>query len=235
MPIARNQISSAQQTQLEALLRGGPTGARYSPLEHLRSGQSASAGHRSRAHFERLRDVRELGITMPDTVSIPPSRLAALARFADKAKVSVVERLPETRRWATLVAFIHTLEASAQDDALEVFEMLINEVFGDAQAEDRKARLRSLKDLDALAITLTEAMGLVVDLSIPDNALRSTVFDQTSREALVQTLHDIAQLVRPPDDVFYQSLEQQYARVRRFLPALLEHIHFAAGQADARS
>ncbi len=80
---------------------------------------------------------------MPNTVSIPSSRIAVLARFADKAKVSVVERLPESRRWATLVAFIHTLEASAQDDALEVFEMLLDEVFADAQAEDRKARLQS--------------------------------------------------------------------------------------------
>ena len=183
--------------------------------------------------LERLRAVRDLGIAIPDTAAIAPSRIAALARFADKAKVSVVDRLPESRRWATLVAFIHTLEASAQDDALEVFEMLVADVFGDAQAEDRKARLRSLKDLDALSITLTEAMGLVVDLSIPDDALRSAVFTQIPREALVQTLHDISQLVHPPDDVFYQALEQQYGRVRRFLPALLELIHFAAGQATS--
>ncbi len=182
--------------------------------------------------LERLRDVRELGITMPGTVSIPPSRIAVLARFADKAKVSVVERLPEARRWATLVAFIHTLEASAQDDALEVFEMLIGEVFGEALAEDRKARLRSLKDLDALAIKLSEAMTVVVDLSIPDTGLREALFNRFPRDSLVQTLTEIGTLVRPPDDVFYQSLDQQHGRVRGFLPALLTHIHFAAGQAD---
>ncbi len=226
-----SQLTSTQQTQLEALLQV-PPGTRYSPLERLRSGPVSVSGPSLVRALERLRAVRDLGITIPDTVSIPPSRIAALARFADKAKVSVVDRLPESRRWATLVAFIHTLEASAQDDALEVFEMLLDEVFGDAQAEDQKARLRSLKDLDALAITLTEAMGLVIDLSIPDEQLRSAVFTQIPREALVQTLADISQLVRPPDDVFYQSLEQQYGRVRRFLPALLEHIHFAAGQAD---
>jgi hypothetical protein len=169
---------------------------------------------------------------MPNIVSIPPSRIAVLARFADKAKVSVVERLPEPPRWATLVAFIHTLEASAQDDALDVFEMLIDEVFRDALTEDRKMRLRSLKDLDALAITLSEAMTLVVDLSIPDTALRQSVFNRFPRDSLVQMLTEIGQLVRPPDDVFYQSLDQQYGRVCRFLPALLSHIHFAAGHAD---
>jgi len=227
-----SQLTGAPRAQLEALLQV-PPGTRYSPLEKLRSGPIRVSGPALVRALERLRDVRDLGVTMPDTVSIPPNRIAVLARFADKAKVSVVERLPESRRWATLVAFIHTLEASAQDDALEVFEMLLDEVFGDAQAEDRKTRLRNLKDLDALATTLTEAMGLVVDLSIPDASLRSAVFTQFPRESLVQTLHDIGQLVRPPDDVFYQSLDQQYGRVRRFLPALLEHIHFAAGHADA--
>jgi len=225
------QLSDTQRTQLEALLQV-PPGTRYSVLEKLRSGPVRVSGPSLVRALERLRDVRDLGITMPNTVSIPPSRIAVLARFADKAKVSVVERLPESRRWATLVAFIHTLEASAQDDALEVFEMLIDEVFADALTEDRKMRLRSLKDLDALAITLSEAMTLVVDLSIPDTALRQSVFNQFPRDSLVQMLTEVGQLVRPPDDVFYQSLDQQYGRVRRFLPALLSHIHFAAGQAD---
>lgn len=229
--VLAKKLTDTQRTQLAALLQVEP-GARYSALDRLRSGPVRVSGPSLVRALDRLRAVRDLGIGIPDSASIAPSRIAALARFADKAKVSVVDRLPESRRWATLVAFIHTLEASAQDDALEVFEMLVGEIFGDAQVEDRKTRLRSLKDLDALAITLTEAMGLVVDLSIHDDALRSAVFTQIPREALVQTIHDISKLVRPPDDVFYQALGQQYGRVRRFLPALLEHIHFAAGDAD---
>jgi hypothetical protein len=34
-----------------------------------------------------------------------------------------VLRLPKARRLATLVAFIHALEASAQDDAIELLEL----------------------------------------------------------------------------------------------------------------
>jgi hypothetical protein len=58
--------------------------------------------------LERLQAVRSIGIAIPPAASIPPSRIASLARFADKAKVSAVMRLPEKRRLATLVAFIHT-------------------------------------------------------------------------------------------------------------------------------
>lgn len=210
-----------------------PDGNRNSPLDELRTGPVTISGRALVRSLERLRSVRSLGITIPPAASIPPSRIATLARFADKAKVSAVMRLPEARRLATLVAFIHTLEASAQEDALELFEMLLTEVFGDAEKEDKKARLRSLKDLDALAITLAEACQLVVDPSLPDERLRVAVYARVPRDILIQTLADIGELVRPPDDVFYKELHNQHRRVRHFLPALLEHIQFSSGPAEA--
>jgi hypothetical protein len=226
------RINESQQVQLAALLRV-PDGARNSPLDELRTGPVTISGPALVRAIQRLHSVRSLGIAIPQAASIPPSRIASLARFADKAKVSAVMRLPEARRLATLVAFIHTLEASAQDDALELFEMLLTEVFGDAEKEDKKARLRSLKDLDTLALTLAEACKLVVDPALPDESVRTAVYARVPRDTLIQTLQDIGDLVRPPDDVFYKELQNQHRRVRRFLPALLEHIHFSSGPAEA--
>ena len=86
----------------------------------------------------RLQSVRDLGIKLPTTAHIPPSRLASLARFANNAKVTAVARLPSARRLATLIAFVHSLEAIAHDDALEVLDMLLQELFGAAMQADRK-------------------------------------------------------------------------------------------------
>jgi hypothetical protein len=58
------------------------------------------------------------------------------------------------RRLATLVAFIHCLEATAQDDVIEVLDMLLHEFFSNAAKADKKARLRSIKDLDQAATML---------------------------------------------------------------------------------
>lgn len=101
----------------------------------------------------RLQSVRELGIRLPAATRIPATRVAALARFAGPAKASAILRLPVLRRLATLVAFVQCLEASAQDDALEVLEVILRELFGDAVKADKKSRLRSLKDLDEAAAT----------------------------------------------------------------------------------
>jgi hypothetical protein len=47
----------------------------------------------------------------------------ALARFATVAKAQAVARMPLERRTATLLAFVRTLEATAQDDVLDLFDI----------------------------------------------------------------------------------------------------------------
>lgn len=66
-------------------------------------------------------------------------------------------RMPETRTLRISTAqpsptsvSADSLEASAHDDALDVLDLLLRELFNRAQQADRKARLRSLKDLDEL-------------------------------------------------------------------------------------
>ena len=223
-------MSSEQQTRLEELLTV-PEGARSSTLDTLRTGPATVSGPSLVRALERLNTVRGLGISVPGAAAIPPNRIATLARFADTAKVTAVSRLPALRRTATLVAFIHVLEASAQDDAIEVLEMLLHQVFGDAEKADRQARLRSLKDLDAVALMLAQACTLLLDPSVADDELRGYVFERVPRETLADALKELNTLVRPPDNVFYNELQTRYRRVRLFLPTLLREMTFEAAPA----
>jgi hypothetical protein len=63
---------------------------------------------------------------------IPSSRIASLTHFANRAKAQAISRMATARRFATLVAFVHCLEATAQDEVLEVLEMLLHDLFGKA-------------------------------------------------------------------------------------------------------
>ena len=136
--------------------------------------------------------------------------------------------MPSARRLATLIAFVHSLEAIAHDDALEVLDMLLQDLFGAAMQADKKARLRSLKDLDSAAITLAEACYFLLDPTLPDSELRTAVFTRIPPNMLSQALGDVGALTRPPDDVFYKELVARYRSVRRFLPTVLKHIRFGA-------
>jgi len=177
--------------------------------------------------LQRIETVRGLGIKLPGS-PVPPGRIAALARFAGTVKVSAVARLPDLRRTATLAAFVHCLEAGAQDDALDVLDQLLRELFSKAEKEDRKVRQRALKDLDRAASTLAEACRMLLDPDVPDDRLRERVHAVIGRDALAQALQEINRLVRPPDDVFFSQLEARKATVSRFLPTLLRVIRFDA-------
>src|SRR5471032_1897194 len=194
-------------------------GSRSSQLDRLRTGPVMVSGPSLVQALLRLHSVRELGIKLPATARIPATRVAALARFAGTAKASAVLRLPNPRRLATLVAFVHCLEATAQDDALEVLEGLLRELFGDAIKADKKARLRTLKDLDQAAATLAHACQLLRDTSVPDAELRTTLFEKIPRATLTQALEGVKALIRPADNVYFRELDAKYRSVRRYVPA----------------
>ena len=221
-------LDSGQRMQLNQLLTI-PEGDRHSRLDQLRSGPTRISGPALRAAIGRLQSIRELGIPLPTAARIPFGKIAALALFANRAKAQAISRMPAARRLATLAAFVHCQEATAQDDGLEILETLLHELFGDAMKADKKARLRTLKDLDAAAATLAEACRLLLDPAVPDEAVRHQVFAQVPREVLEQTLENVSALIRPPDDVYYLALAGHYRSVRGYLPAVLKHFRFEAG------
>ena len=126
---------------------------------------------------------------------------------------------------------MHCLEATAQDDALEVLEAILRELFGDAIKADKKARLRTLKDLDQAAAILAAACQMVLDSGLADEELRAKLFEKVPRDILSRALDNVNTLIRPADNVYYQELDAKYKTVRRFLPTLLLHVRFGANAA----
>jgi TnpA family transposase len=220
-------IGKEQQTKLEDLL-SVPAGNRSSTLDGLRTGPVTVSGPSLIQALLRLRSVRGLGIKLPPAIHIPAIRVAALARFAGAAKASAILRLPNPRRLATLVAFVYCLEATALDDALEVLEGLLRDLFGDAVKADKKARLRTLKDLDQAAATLAIACRMLIDPELLDAEIRWRLFEVVPRVTLALALDSVTSLIRPADNVYYRELDAKYRTVRRYLPALVEHIRFGA-------
>jgi len=224
-----HDVSSVQQAALEALLNGSV--GRSSPLDRLRTPPVIVSGIALVQAVLRLRSVRDLGIRIPAAARIPASRVAALARFASAAKVTALLKLPNPRRLATLVAFVHCLEASAQDDALDVLVALLSEMFRDALRAQKKTRLRTLKDLDQAAATLARACQMVLDPELPDVELRTRLFEKISRETLAQALAGVNTLIRPGNALYHLELENKYRTARRFVPILVEHVQFGSNAA----
>src|SRR5208283_1227969 len=68
-------------------------------------------------------------------------------------------------------------------------------------------------------------------LQLPDDRVRSRVFEKIPQTVLEHAVDNVDALIRPPEDVFYKELDARYAAVRRYLPAVLNHVRFEASPA----
>ncbi|MEC5383765.1 DUF4158 domain-containing protein [Aurantimonas sp. C2-6-R+9] len=139
-----DKVTPDQRERLDALVVV-PEGARQSPLDRLRDGPYIQSGPEISRALARLDEIRAVTEGLPEIDRLPPGRINALARFASAAKAQAVARLPDDRRTATLLAFIRTLEASASDDVIDLFDVVTTTIFSNAQAASREARLRTLR------------------------------------------------------------------------------------------
>ena len=219
-------VTREQRARLDALLLAGE-GGRPSPLDRLRDGPYLRSGAELSRAVARLDEVRALALGLPGTAHVPPGRVAALARFATVAKAQAVARLPKERRAATLLAFVRTLDASAQDDVLDLFDIVVTTLFADAAKVGKRTRLRTIRDLDAAALQLRQAGGVLMDDTVEDGAVRQAAFAVVPRAVLVAALEQIDAIVRPPGDLYFTELRAQSGKLR-FLPALLRSVTFGA-------
>lgn len=221
---------AGQRERLEALLVV-PEEGRLTPLDRLRRGPTRVSGPALVGALQRLREIRDLGVTKLDLRTIPPGRLKALARFAAAAWAPNIARMPSDRKTATLLAFARHFEIEAMDDALDLLDGLITELCTQAKRAGQRKRLRSLRDLDAAARQLGRVCELLLDESCEAADLRKQAFARVPKERLQQAIQAVDLLTRSPDNKFYEELTERHGQARRFLPRLLETIPFEGTQA----
>ena len=221
-----------QITRLETLLQV-PEGSRTSHFDRYRKGPTTISGPAFNQAVDRYLELKSFGMQSLKWIGIPPVRFKSIARHAGIISMHKIARMPVIKRTAILVAFAKAYETIALDEALDVLDLLITAIAGEAKKCGQKKRLRTLKDLDQSALALAEVCTLVLNEGMQDELLRSAVFARISRAKLAESIATVCELARPHDDHYPDERVEQYGRVRRFLPKLLSHIEFKAAPAGA--
>ncbi|VCX58099.1 Putative transposase (identified by ISEscan HMM) [Escherichia coli] len=68
-------------------------------------------------------------------------------------------------------------------------------------------------------------------LKAPDESIRAEVFSYIPRQKLAEIITLVREIARPSDDNFHEEMVEQYGRVRRFLPHLLNTVKFSSAPA----
>ncbi len=222
--------SDEQKAKLETILQV-PEGVRLSQFDRFRKGPVAISSPAFNAAVERYQALQAFGLQALDFSHIPPVRLKSLARHAGVISMHKIARMPDDKRTAILVAFVKAFETIALDDALDVLDLLITNIAGEAKRIGQKKRLRTLKDMDKSALALAEVCALILSEDTEDNQLRELIFSRFPKEQLKTSIAIVNDLARPSNDRFYDEMVEQYGKARRFLPRLLNDITFNAAPA----
>ncbi|MCA9963784.1 MAG: Tn3 family transposase [Anaerolineales bacterium] len=226
------QLTETQRQTLQTLVT--TENREQSALDRLRDGPTSISSDALKVALERIKELRQMEIGNLDISWLALDRLKKLARHAGLSKADTINRLKEPRKWATLAAFVYAYETRAVDDALDVFDSLVQTRLTRVGNQGKKKRLRTLRDLDAAARHLgqTGTLLLALDPTQPI-ILNDVLFHVISREQLTVSVSQVDALTRPPDDNYYELLLNHYNQFRRFLPTFWYTLTFKGLESEA--
>jgi hypothetical protein len=96
--------------------------------------------------------------------------------------------MTKERQIATLVAFVYILETTVLDDSLDLLKLLINDLLSKCKREGKKERLRTLKDLDTVALKLSEVGKILLNDDFKDPQVRAQVWEFITPEQLADAV-----------------------------------------------
>jgi hypothetical protein len=133
------EFLTAEQRRRYGHYNGEPSPDQLARYFQLRCGPNRVSAPALVGALHRLQAIRALGASDINLERFPPSCIQTLARYAAKTSASMTARMPDERRIATLLAFAKTFEITALDDALDVFDFLMTDLYATPRKRARRS------------------------------------------------------------------------------------------------
>lgn len=125
---------------------------------------------------------------------IPEGKLKNYAQYAFKAKANLIQRMNRSKKLELLVAFVYEYQKIAGDELLTALVNYYDKILKRAKNKESKERLRTIKDLDRAALTLSEIGTIILDESIEPNEIREFIFHEYSQQNISDAVSQVKKL-----------------------------------------
>ena len=130
---------------------------------------------------------------------------------------SYLQRLSPEKRYPALVTFLHESLLALTDAVVELFDQYWEGIMTRARRDSEAYQQRMAAAKDQALLTLGEAAHLVVAKDeVPGPALRATIHETLSREALLAALEVSRTSVQPNRHSHLAFLAERYGSVKQF-------------------
>ncbi len=218
-------LNPVQRTKLDNLLELRDESP-YSTLSWLRTPPGAPTARAVLAHMDRLRAVRDIGISPEAAHRLHQNRLLQVAREAAQTAAYQLKEYEQDRRHGTLVALMIETGATLTDEILDLHDRLIGSFFTKSKnkyertfADQGKAINEKVRLYAKVGKALVSARE---DGRDPFSAIEAIV----SWNDFSASVQEAEQLAREEDFNPIALLTEHYSQLRRYSPAFLETFVF---------
>ncbi len=222
-----SQLSEEQRERLDALCQ---TNQGKSPLADLVAPPHATSTKTLRDECQRLTLIRE---TMPEGINwgpIQPLRLSQWAAIVRRLSSQALRRYPAAKRYTLLLAFLTVRQQEITDTIVEMFETLIGRLFTHAEADLRKTQSEQAQTQLASARVFRKITQVLLDTSIPSEALRDAIFQRIPRNQIGALVAQSQSLDQSEIEAFFALLKRRYPQMRESTRLVFQTIQFRAAR-----
>ncbi len=196
------------------------------PLSWLRRPATMNSPQAILKTLRKLQILNQQGVAAWNLARLNPNRIKFLAQLGKRASAQALQRTAIPKRYSVLVAFVFHLRAEIIDEAIDLFIRCLTDTYARARRDRESAHIQAEVALNEKVRLLQELGAVLLDLSIPDDRVRSAIFERVPQPLLEAAIHDCSRLIRPHPDHYLDFFVTRYSYLRQFIPAFLDTLQF---------
>ena len=225
-------LTDQQRQSLDQLLEVRAGGGQ-STLAWLRQTAYAATPGNFPKLIERLSLVRALGIEPERTTRVHQNYWLKLAREGGQSTVQHLGELEPLRRYATLTALVLELTATLTDEAINMFEHLVGQMFKKSERTHADRFHASGKSINEKVRLYARVGQALIEARSSGGDVFAAIEAVLPWPKFASTVAEAQTLAQPEEFDFLALLDERYSSVRKFAPLLLAHFEFHGAPAAA--
>jgi len=195
------------------------------------SGATSNSASSILRSLKKISFLRDFGVDTWDLSAINPNRLKFLAQLGRKVTNQYLQNLTSERRYPILVAFLRQSLIDITDEAVEIFDQILWDIYGDSRDELDEFQKKTLQSKDKNLKLFQQIIPLLISEDIEKADVRSRVFKVAPRKVLMDVYEEISTTVRKHEGHF-DFFAKRFSYIQRFAPEFLKTFEFKTGDPD---
>nr|QJS06022.1 tn3 transposase [Cryobacterium sp.] len=225
-------LTTEQKRALDAVLRPRSDG-QGTQLTWLRQSPLKPNSKHMRAHLDRLRAWRRIGLPVGLGFAVRQSRLLKLAREGAQMSAGDLAKFEPQRRYATLAAVAIESEATIIDEVIELHDRILGRVFNQAKNRHRDEFHDSGREINDKVLLFSRVGQLLVTAREEGVDPFAAIDAAIGWEAFQRSVTEAKAVARGKNFDSLPQIRDSYAMLRRYTPDLLQTLTFTAAPAAA--